>query len=107
MRYRMRSRAATAGRAPPAGSAVRARRPAITPLEAEGSLATRRAAEPATMAADAEVPVMAAVPPPGASVVMPTPGAPRKVSAPELLPDHRASFWSVAETPMTLALPAG
>src|SRR4051812_44472 len=91
----------------PAGSALRARRPAMTPLDADGSLAARSAAEPATMAADAEVPVTEVVPPPGASVVIPTPGAPRKVSAPELLPDHRASFWSVAETPMTVALPAG
>src|SRR5947207_1069234 len=91
----------------PAGSALRARRPTMTPLEADGSLAASRAADPATTAAEAEVPVMEVVPVPRASVVMPTPGAPRNVSAPELEPDHRASFWSVAETPTTLASPAG
>src|SRR5581483_3920296 len=41
----------------PAGSAVRARRPTITPLVSAGSTAFRSAAAPATIAAEAEVPV--------------------------------------------------
>jgi hypothetical protein len=91
----------------PAASAFLAKRPTIVPLLADASFARMRAAAPATRAAEPEVPVTAAVPPPGASAVMPTPGAATNVSVPKLLPDHRASFWSVAETPTTFASPAG
>ncbi len=40
----------------PAGAALRASRPTITPFAAPGSIARRRPAAPATSAADAEVP---------------------------------------------------
>ena len=42
----------------PAGSAMRARRPTMTPLLRVGSTAFMNAAAPATIAADAEVPLM-------------------------------------------------
>src|SRR5437867_3852110 len=42
----------------PAGSAMRARRPTMTPLVSAGSTARMKAAAPATIAADAEVPLM-------------------------------------------------
>jgi len=70
-------------------------------------LPARSAALPATSAADAEVPVTVVVPPPVAFAITPTPGAARNVSPPKLLPDHRRSFASVAETPITFASPAG
>src|SRR3954447_7982033 len=76
----------------PAASALRARRPMMTPLEAEGSLALTSAAAPAAMAADADVPVTEPAP-----EAMSTPGAPRKVSAPEFDPVQRVSSRVVAE----------
>src|SRR5439155_25299884 len=91
----------------PAASAFRASRPTMVPFEADGSFACSSAAAPATMAAAADVPVMEVVPPPGESAGTSTPGAARNVSSPELLPLHRASAWFVAETPTTLASPAG
>src|SRR4051794_16490649 len=66
----------------PAGSALRARRPTTTPFDALGSLALSSAAAPATIAADAEVPVIDVTPPPGANALIETPGAERNVSAP-------------------------
>src|SRR3954452_6892671 len=86
----------------PAASAVRARRPTRTSFEIAGWSALRRAAVPATIAADAEVPVTTPEP-----VAMSTPGAARNVSSPELEPVQSASVRSVAETPTTLARPAG
>src|SRR3954451_11776018 len=86
----------------PAASAVRARRPTTTPFEVEASLALTSAAAPATTAADADVPVTAPEP-----EAMSTPGAPRKVSAPEFEPVQRESSRVVAETPTTFARPAG
>src|SRR5437870_2255667 len=72
--------------AEPAASALRARRPTITALDAEASFAFNSAAAPATIAADAEVPVIDVVAPPGASAAMPTPGAPRNTEGPEFDP---------------------
>ena len=66
----------------PAGSALRASRPTRTPFDAVGSFAANSAAPPATNAAEADVPVMEVVASPGASAVIPTPGAAMKVSAP-------------------------
>src|SRR3954447_8843340 len=66
----------------PAGSALRASRPMMTAFEAAGSFALRSAAAPATIAAEADVPVIDVVPPPSASARTPTPGAPRNVSLP-------------------------
>jgi len=66
----------------PAGSALRARRPTIAPLVAEGSFAWRSAAAPATKADEAEVPLIEVVPELTASAVMSTPGAAMKVFAP-------------------------
>ena len=65
-----------------AESALRANRPTTTAFDAVGSFATSSAAAPATNAAEAEVPVMEVVASPGASAVIPTPGAAMKVSAP-------------------------
>lgn len=66
----------------PAASALRARRPMTTPTLAVGSTARRRAAAPATSAAEADVPVTDVVPPPALRVVIDVPGAARNVSAP-------------------------
>src|SRR4029450_2507892 len=76
-------------------------------FDALGSAASNSAAAPATIAAEADVPVTLVVPPPTASASIPTPGAPIKGWGPELLPPHSASLSSVAETPTTFALPAG
>jgi len=54
----------------------------MTPFEADGSTARSSAAAPATSAAEADVPVIELVPPPGTSVTMSVPGAARNVSAP-------------------------
>jgi hypothetical protein len=56
------------------------------------SFAFSSAAAPATKAAAAEVPVTLVVPLPASSAVIPTPGAARNVSAPELLKLARASL---------------
>ena len=66
----------------PAASAVRARRPTMTPFEADGSFARSSAAAAATAADEADVPVTEVVPPPGAVVMTPTPGAARNTSGP-------------------------
>jgi hypothetical protein len=76
----------------PAGSAFRARRLSMTAFEAEGSFAINRAAAPATFAAAAEVPVIVITPSPNMSAGTSTPGAPMKVSTPELLEAQRLSF---------------
>ena len=81
---------------------MRASRPTTTPFEAEGSLALTSAADAAAIAAEADVPVTEPEP-----EEMSTPGAAKKVSAPEFEPVHRVSSRSVAETPTTLAMPAG
>ncbi len=65
-------------------------------------MAFTSAAVPATIAAEADVPVRELEP-----VATSTPGAARKVSAPELEPLHNVSSRVVAETPTTLARPAG
>src|SRR2546425_10982662 len=79
----------------------------MTAFDAEGSFAINNAAAPATNAAEADVPLIVVVPPPTASVVIPTPGAAMNVSAPELLELHSKSDESVADTPITSASPAG
>src|SRR5688572_3953424 len=61
----------------PAGSALRPRRPTMTPLVALGDAALISAAEPATIAAEADVPLIVPL-----AVAMPSPGAARKVSVP-------------------------
>ena len=66
----------------PAASALRARRPTMTPFEAPGSTARSSAAAAATSAEEADVPVTDVVPPPAAGVTMSVPGAARNVSAP-------------------------
>ena len=66
----------------PAGSALRARRPTMTPLDADGSAARSRPAAAATIAEDADVPEIEVEPPPGAVVKMSTPGAARNTSGP-------------------------
>ena len=86
---------------------MRASRPTITPFDAVGSADLSNAAAPATNAADADVPLIVAVPPPGASATMPSPGAARNASAPKLLNVDRLSLPSVVETPTTFASPAG
>src|SRR5262245_248920 len=86
----------------PTASALRARRPTITPFEADESAAARRAAAPATCAAAAEVPE---TDPPIVSID--SPGAPRKAASPVLEKEARESEASVAETPMTPVSPAG
>src|SRR5437660_1586491 len=76
---------------PPSGSAFRARRPTITPGDAEGSTAINWAAEPATIAADADVPVTLTVFAIVSSALMPTPGAVMNTAALEFEPLHNAS----------------
>ena len=91
----------------PAGSALRAMRPTMTPLVRAGSTAFMNAARPATCALEREVPLMTAYEPPAAVVCMSTPGAATKTASPELLHDASRSSRSVAETPMTPRSPAG
>ncbi len=76
-------------------------------FEAFASAASSRAADPATNAAEAEVPEIVVVPPPTASTGMPTPGAAMNAAGPKLLPDQRLSAASVADTPTTCSSPAG
>ena len=79
----------------------------MTPLEALGSIARRSPAAAATAADAADVPDTVTVPPPASRVRMPSPGAPRNVSAPWF---EDASSWSdsfVLETPTTPRSPAG
>src|SRR5207247_10930523 len=92
---------------PPSGSAFRASRPTITPGVAEGSAASSWAAAPATIAADADVPVTLTVFAIVSSALMPTPGAVMNTAALEFEPLHNASVWSVAPTPTTRVSPAG
>ena len=54
----------------------------MTPFEADGSFARSSAAAAATAADEADVPVTEVVPPPGAVVMTPTPGAARNTSGP-------------------------
>src|SRR5439155_15957605 len=92
---------------PPSGSAFRASRPTITPGEADGSTASNCAAEPATIAADADVPVTLTVFAIVSSALIPTPGAVMNTAALEFEPLHNASVLPVAPTPTTRASPAG
>jgi hypothetical protein len=91
----------------PAASALRASRPTITPGPAESSAAASRPADPATIAAAADVPVTEVVPPPACVVTIPTPGAARNVSAPKFDDDASSSDSVVDETPTTPSEPAG
>ena len=91
---------------PDAGSASRAMRPTMVSLDAPWSAARRRAADPATIAAEAEVPETEVVPV-ASDAAMSTPGAVTKTAALVLENEATASFWSVAPTPTTLARPAG
>ncbi len=91
----------------PAGSAFRARRPTIVPLEASASSAASSAAEPATTAEEAEVPEMVLTPPPTAAAVTPSPGAAMKADSPRVLEAATVSPEVVFATPTTLAAPAG
>src|SRR5262245_34598952 len=68
----------------PAGSALRANRPTMTPFDALGSAARSRPAAAATIAEDADVPEIDVEPPPGAVVKMSTPGAARNTAGPTL-----------------------
>jgi hypothetical protein len=79
----------------------------MTPGPAELSAAARRPAEPATIAAAADVPVTEVVPPPAWVVTIPTPGAARNVSAPWFDDAASSSDWFVDETPTTPSEPAG
>src|SRR5438552_10481737 len=91
----------------PAGSAMRARRPTMTPLLRVGSTAFMNAAAPATIAAEADVPLMTVYASPAVVVWMSVAGAAMKTLGPELLKGARASLGSVPETPMTPRSPAG
>ena len=91
--------------APPA-SVFRASRPTTVPLDAAGSFAFNSAAAPATIAAEAEVPVTLVVPEVSFAEI-PTPGAEMNAASPEFEPDQRVSSWFVAATPTTFASPAG
>src|SRR5262249_6391030 len=66
----------------PAGSAMRARRPTMMPFVSAGSTAFMKAAAPATIAADAEVPLITAYASPVAVVGMSVAGAAMKTLGP-------------------------
>src|SRR4051794_8202445 len=90
---------------PSFASVLRASRPMIVAFDAP-SFARMSAAAPATIADEADVPVIDETPSlPDAA--MSTPGADTKTALLWLLPDHIASDRSVAPTPTTLARPAG
>jgi len=76
----------------PAGSAMRAIRPTMTPLVRLGSTARMNAATPATIAADADVPVAVEYAPPVSVVRISIPGAAMNTDWPWLLKDAGASF---------------
>ena len=79
----------------------------MTPLEAPGSIARSSAAAAATSADAADVPDTVTVPPPAASVRIPSPGAPRNVSSPWFEAESSWSDSFVLETPTTPRSPAG
>jgi hypothetical protein len=81
---------------------LRARRPTITEGDALESFACIAAAAPATIAAEADVPVTVPF-----AAAMPTPGATMKTALLWLLLGQTASEELVAPTPTTLASPAG
>src|SRR6266545_1069434 len=78
----------------PAGSAMRARRPTMMPFVSVGSTAFMKAAAPATIAADAEVPLMTLYASPISVVWISVAGAAMKTLCPELLKGTRVSFGS-------------
>src|SRR5258705_13930545 len=91
----------------PAGSAGLAMRKTMTPFGSAGLTAFMNAAKPATWAAAAEEPLITAEASPGLVGWMSVPGAAMKTASPSLLKDARASFGSVAATPITPRSPAG
>src|SRR5262245_54119237 len=76
----------------PATSAVRAIRLKTTPFDNDGSTARIKAALPATIAAEAEVPLHVTKLLFGYVPAMPTPGAAKKTELPNVLVGARVSF---------------
>ena len=81
-------------------------RPTIVAVDAPESCARSSAAEPATIAADADVPEIVVVPY-ASDAAMSTPGAVTNTASLVFEKEATASLWSVAPTPTTLARPAG